>query len=164
MILVSLVALVGCSGGGGEGHGLPGGLSLQAAAGDWQGQWNNTTSETSGDAEFAITVNPANNTATITVTLSGPVLGGTAPGPLVFTGAYDGTDFALNSNDTAFGDLEVTWTEGGEISGSLTNLPNPSVSRVDFSGSATSKGISVDYLVTSTAGGTAEGSVRLAEA
>ena len=133
-----------------------------AYAGTWTGTWNNTTFSTSGPATLVDTVNTANQTFAATLTLGGNVFGTTAPAPQNFSGSYATGTFSQAG--TAFGDVTIIFTGPGAFTGFGVNVPNPNIARIDFTGTATTTRISINYTITfsaSAGGGTAVGTMVL---
>ncbi len=160
MVIVAAVAplLMGC---GGSCSSAGTGIAVQDAAGTWDGTWDNNTFSSTGPASFAITVDTGAQTASITVTLGGSAFGTVAPPPTTLTGPYTGSGFVLNQAGTPYGDLEVSWTPQGTITGNLTNLPAAGISRVDFNGTANAGSIALNYTVRFTDSSTATGTLNL---
>jgi hypothetical protein len=147
---VSLVALVGCNGG----NGVVAPLDFTTLAGNWPGNWTNTTFGSTGGAGLDITVDNVAQTAHVVVTLTGTVLGGPAPPPFALDGTYNGTAMTFNTNLPGLGDLAVEITTGGVLTASLTNMTNPLFTRVDLTGTVTGTEMNGRYRVTfSPAGG-----------
>jgi hypothetical protein len=132
-------------------------------AGNWTGQWNNTTFGTSGMATLVDTVNTVAQTFDATFTLFGNVFGAPAPPPpMHFSGSYASGSF--HQNATPIGDITINFPSPGTFVGSLQNVPNPNIARVDFMGTATTSQINMIYTITFTAtagGGSANGTMVL---
>ena len=124
-----------------------------AFVGTWTGNWVNNTFSTSGPASMVVTVDTASQTVSVTVTLGGNVLGGTAPPPQTFTGSYATGSVVFSIVSAVFGNINATINSSGILSGSATNLPNPNISRVDFNGTVTPLQITINYTVTFAGGG-----------
>ena len=63
-----------------------------------------------------------------------------------------------------FGNLTLMITPSGSVTGNATNVPNPNISRIDFTGTGTSQKITINYTITFTAaagGGMATGVLTL---
>lgn len=135
-------------------------VPITAYAGNWSGQWVNTTFSTTGPASMVVTVDTSAHTFQTVVTLGGNVLGGSAPPPQTLGGPYNASGVTINTNGTAFGNISATISSSGAIVGSGTSVPNPNISRLDFTGTATPTLITVNYTITFSAaagGGTAVG-------
>ena len=135
-------------------------VSPAAFAGNWSGQWNNNTFSTTGPASMVVSVNTVAQTLQATVTLGGNVLGGSAPPPQTFSGSYGGAGVTITQSSPVFGNVTATIAPDGTITGSATNIPNASISRVDFTGTATPATITINYTITFSAaagGGRATG-------
>src|SRR5262252_994326 len=99
-------------------------------SGTWTGPWNNTTFGTSGTGTLVDTVNTVTQTFDATFTLTGNVFGTTAPPPMHFSGSYASGSF--HQNGTPIGDITINFPSPGTFVGSLQNVPNPNIARVDF--------------------------------
>ena len=131
-------------------------------AGNWTGNWSNTTFLTTGPAALTISINAAAKTYSATLTLGGNVFGGNAPGPQTLTGSYSSaTGVSYSGHSDLFGDLTFTISPAGAISGSATNVPGANVSSLTFTGTATPTTIHISYSLTLKTGGTATGVVTL---
>ncbi|MDQ2980351.1 MAG: hypothetical protein M3R62_14150 [Acidobacteriota bacterium] len=133
-----------------------------AYAGVWTGTWNNTTFGSSGSASLVDTVNTSAQTFQATLTLGGNVFGAGTPAPQNFSGSYATGTFTQFS--PLFGNVTINFTSPGAFTGSATNVPNPNIARIDFTGTATTQTILVNYTITFTAaggGGTAVGTMTL---
>jgi len=140
------------------------GSPIAAFAGNWTGQWNNTTFSTTGPASMAVTIDTTHQTFQAVMTIGGSVFGGSAPPPQTFSGPYNSSGVTITANGTAFGNITATISSSGAISGSGTSVPNPNISRVDFTGTATASVITINYTITfsaSAGGGTAVGVMTL---
>jgi hypothetical protein len=136
--------------------------SASAYAGTWTGTWNNTTFGSSGSASLVDTVNTSAQTFQATLTLGGNVFGAGTPAPQNFSGSYASGTFSQFS--PLFGNVTINFTSPGAFTGSATNVPNPNIARVDFTGTATTQTILVNYTITFTSaggGGTAVGTMTL---
>src|SRR5204863_2694880 len=128
-----------------------------AAAGNWTGTWRNTTFASSGAATMAMTVDTVQERFSGTFDLSGSVFGRGDPAPATFSNSYSPNGGATFSSTSAFyGTVSGTLSNTGAISGSMVN-PTPTISRVDFSGTATTTAIDITYTVRFTDGSTAAG-------
>lgn len=133
-------------------------------AGTWTGQWVNNTFGSSGPATLVVAVDTAARTFQATLTLGGNVFGVGAPPPQTFSGSYNTSGGTFTQSSPLFGNLSLTISSGGAITGSATNVPNPNIARMDFTGTATPQKITINYTVTfsaSAGGGTAQGVLTL---
>jgi len=168
---VMLIAvLAGCHGASGlippdnGGNGGDGALNVKAYEGNWQGQWENITFGSQGNASVQVTVDEAAQTAQFVVDLDGNVLGAGDPPPITFNATYDENSLTVDGSSALFGDVSFGAAKGGALTGSATNVPNAAIDRVDVTGNATSTTITVNYTVTFSAlagGGTATGTLTL---
>ena len=126
----------------------------------WKGTWTDPSGN--GPATFVITSDFTSQTASLTATLGGNVLGVTNPPPATFIGPYLPA-YVVNVPDSAFGNLAATWNPLGQISGNLTGLPDASVTRVDFTGNANNSTITIHFRITLATGATQNGTLNLAK-
>jgi hypothetical protein len=136
--------------------------TASAYAGTWTGTWNNQTFGSSGSASLVDTVNTSAQTFQATLTLGGNVFGAGTPAPQNFSGSYATNPFTQFS--PLFGNVTINFTSPGSFTGSATNVPNPNIARIDFTGTATTQQILVNYTITFTTsggGGTAVGTMTL---
>jgi len=172
LVVACIVGVFGCDtsssppanggdGGGNGGGGNGGGFDPTIYAGNWTGQWLNTTYTTTGAASATVTVDQGAGTVSFNMDMDGNVLGGTNPPPVDFTGTYNATGATFNATGTVFGDVAATVDANGNISGTLTNLPGGNVNRVEVTGSLTATTMNINYTVFFTGGGTANGVLTL---
>ena len=75
-----------------------------------------------------------------------------------YTGPFDVYGFTVIGSSATFGELTMNVDTLGRLEGMGTNVPNPGIDRVYFSGTVSPNTISIDYVVVfSGSGGTAEG-------
>src|SRR5262249_45554524 len=113
--------------------------------------WFNDTFSSSGSATLVVTVNTAAQTFQATLTLEGNVFG-TGMAPQTFSGSY-AAGGTISTSSPAFGTVNLTVNADGSFSGSAPNIPNPNVSRMDFTGTGTTQQITINYTVTFAGGG-----------
>ena len=83
------------------------------------------------------------------------------------TGGRNGDSYASGSFHqvgTPIGDITINFPSPGNFVGSVQNVPNPNIARVDFTGTATTSQINMNYTITFTAaagGGSAIGTMVL---
>jgi hypothetical protein len=129
-----------------------------ALAGNWSGQWRNVTFGSTGSATMAVSADTVAQTFRVTLDLNGLVFGLSDPLPQTFSGSYTPTAGAdVHGTTLLFGDLTLKVTPTGQITGSVSDLSGPTVSRLDFTGTATATLVTINYTVMFTAGGTAVG-------
>jgi hypothetical protein len=136
--------------------------SASAYAGTWTGSWTNQTFGSSGSAMLVDTVNTSAQTFQATLTFGGNVFGAGTPPPQDFSGSYAGSSFSQVSS--LFGNVTITFTSPGVFTGNATSVPNPNIARIDFTGTASSQTITLNYTITFTpaaGGGTAVGVMTL---
>jgi len=131
------------------------------SAGNWTGTWRNTTFNSSGGATMTLAVDTVAQRFTCTIDLSGTVFGRGDPPAETFNVNYTTASGASISGSSGFyGQVSASVSASGAVTGSMVN-PAPNISRVDFSGQATTGTIDLLYTVRFTDGSTASGTVRL---
>jgi hypothetical protein len=141
-----------------------GGLDPAALAGTWSGTWHNIFFDTNGPITMAISVDTGAHTFSVLVTLGGNVFGGSPPPPQTFVGSYTpGGSGTFTQDSPVFGHVTATIAADGSLTGSITGLPSPQISRVDFTGTITSTTMNINYTITGSPSnpGTATGTVTL---
>lgn len=124
-----------------------GGLLFPRLAGNWTGQWINTTYSTQGGASLSVTVDDLAKSAQFGINLTGNVLGGSSPGLITFNATYDDNSLNGSASSTAFGDLVFQIDSDGALSATATNLPAPGVSAISVSGAVGEQTITMNYTV-----------------
>jgi adhesin/invasin len=134
-------------------------------AGTYNGTWTNTTFGSTGTANAVVTVNSANNTASVTVNVTGSVLGsGSGVSNLVRSGSYTATGVTFTGNVPPMGDMTVTGVAGASsiaVTASGTNVPNAAITRWDANGTLTPTSLQLNFTVTFTSGPPASGTISL---
>lgn len=128
--------------------------------GNWNGQWTNTTFNSTGAAHLEVTADTEQKTVQFVIDVDGNVLGGSDPDPITLGGTYNDAGITIESTINTFGDLTLTIDAEGNINGTAVNVPNQYIEKIDFNGTATPETITINYTVTFTAdagGGTAAG-------
>jgi hypothetical protein len=162
LLLVAILSLVGCGSSVSQSNTLP----VSGAAGTWTGTWVNNTAGQSGSLSLGITVNTTAQTAAIVTTLGGSFFGGAAPPPATFSGPFNAQSLSINQVDPNYGTVGITWGQPdypGRIVGSLTALPNASISRVDFTGVANGNNIALSFTITLATGATQTGTASVSK-
>ncbi|MCJ7801185.1 MAG: hypothetical protein MUP82_02375 [Candidatus Marinimicrobia bacterium] len=118
--------------------------------GNWEGQWTNTTFNSTGAANLVVTADTEQKTVQFVIDVDGFVLGGADPDPdpVTLGGTYSDAGINISSTVDTFGDLTLTIDDEGNISGSAINVPNPNIDRIDFNGVATPETMTINYVVT----------------
>ncbi len=162
LVWAAAIGLVagGCGGGGGA---TTVAFTPERFVGTWPGSWSNSTYGSQGTAGLAVVAGQDATTQQITVTLGGNVLGGAAPAPLTLPVTVVNGGLTFDTTTATFGHLVGSISADGTVSGSATNLPNASITRVDFTGTATGTGLTVSYTVTFASGATASGTATFAK-
>lgn len=135
--------------------------SASLFGGNWTGQWKNDTAGTSGGATMTVNVNTSAQTFRVDFDLSGNVFGLADPPAQTFDGTYNSFGGSFTANSAFYGIVSFSINSAGGILGSLTNLPNPAVSRVDFSGTGAPQSITLSYIITFPTGSIATGTLTL---
>ena len=130
--------------------------------GHYSGTWTNQTFGSSGTEAIDVRIDPATGAVTMTMTLTGNVFGGTAPGPLTFTGrlpATAGGDVSLAGTSPLFGPYSGTVAADGTFSMTCPSVPGGRVTKFAATGKVdpTGKGASLAYTVTLADGTVAHG-------
>ncbi len=123
-------------------------LSATELAGTWTGPWNNVTFGSSGTATIVVTPNVPARTAQFQVTLTGNVLGGSAPPPETETATLTPDGIAVNAQSAFAGALTASITPAGIISGQAVPPSGSPVAKVTFFGYATRTQMNIAYEVT----------------
>lgn len=130
--------------------------------GTYAGTWTNTTFASMGTGTVVIAVNSGAQTATVTASATGNVLGsgsGANPGPQ--NGGYTNTGAAFNATLAPMGDISATIQSDGTITAVGSNVPNPSITGWTATGTITATTISLNFTVTFTSGPPAVGTITL---
>ena len=94
---------------------------------------------------------------------TGSVFGGSDPAAETFSTTYTLTGATFTKTSPVFGNITLTITPAGTLTGSATNVPGVGISRVDFSGTITPALITVNYTITFTSTATATGTATFAK-
>jgi hypothetical protein len=117
-------------------------------AGNWTGTWVNTTFGSQNNATMTVTVNGATKAVSITLQISGNVLGTfTNPPAETYNGTYDSTHFTIDANSTIFGHATLNIDQNGNLTGHAVTTQNARVSSVDLTGTVKSNKIQATYTV-----------------
>jgi hypothetical protein len=129
-------------------------------AGEYVGQWTNTTYGTAGAAFVAVAVDAEAQTATVTIDLDGEVLGG--GDPEAFEVGLDLTGASPYVVATpVFGELALAMEDSGAFTLEAPDLPAAGVTSFSANGAATSVSLDLEYVVTFDDGSSAGGTVTL---
>jgi hypothetical protein len=104
------------------------------------GTWRNTTFGSSGSASLTITGDSYNQTYSGTSTVGGNVFGGAPPLPEMYANIFTPSGGTFATHSSFYGDVTMTVTPGGAITGSAENVPSTSISRATFTGTITPPG------------------------
>ena len=125
--------------------------------GNWSGTWKNNTFSTQGTETMAIAVDTVAQTMNITLDVNGSVFGGSDPAPETLSTTYALTGATFTKTSPVFGNISLSITPAGTLTGSATNVPGGSITRVDFTGTVTPTLITVNYTITFSSTATATG-------
>ncbi len=156
-----LVAVAGCNSGSGSVTAAP--FSGAAYNGTYSGQWNNATFASTGAAKIIVAANDATKSGNVRWDFDGNVLGQGNPAEENFDVTYSEDGLTFGGTSPSFGNLTMTIGRDGTVNG-VANNPNALITKVTFTGHATSSAISLNYQVQFSAaggGGTANGTVNL---
>ena len=114
----------------------PNPLAALAAAftGKYSGTWTNTTFGSTGPISVQVAVDLASGNLVVSnLTIGGNVFGGAAPPPesLTLTGLATGT---VTTHSASLGDISMSISPLGVLTGTCTNIPSPRVSKATFTG------------------------------
>jgi adhesin/invasin len=129
--------------------------------GTYSGTWTNTTFASTGTGQAVVAVNSGASTASVTVTVTGNVLGTGGVPVTARNGAYGATSAAFAGNVPVMGDITATIDASGHIIASGINVPNAGISRWDANGTITATTLTLNFTVTFTAGSPAIGTINL---
>lgn len=131
-------------------------------AGSYAGNWVNTTFGSVGTGTAVITVNPANNTATVTATATGNVLGsGGGATPPVQNGGYNINGAQFTGTVAPMGTINASILPPGTINAVGSNVPSGSITGWTATGTIDGTTIQLNFTVTFTAGPPAVGTITL---
>jgi hypothetical protein len=115
--------------------------------GFWRGTWFNNTFGTTDSAFMTSSVDESSNTLEIILDLDGNVFGGSDPDPVTMTGPYDENGFSVSGNSPTYGDIFITGSSDGTITGRLPNVPNPNIDSTTLAGTFNADTVALTYLI-----------------
>ena len=130
-------------------------------AGTYNGTWTNTTFGSTGTGSALVAVNTGAGTATVTVNVTGTVLGTGGVSNAVNNGAYTNNGTSFNGNVAPMGTITATMSAAGAITASGVNPTNTSISGWTATGTVTATALNMTYTVTFTNGSTAVGTITM---
>ncbi len=137
-------------------------LSVAPYVGNWTGTWQNATFGSTGTTTLVIAQGGQSTQANITLSGTGTVLGGSgAPAETRTNIPVTPSAFTLQTVSSTFGNVTLNVDSNGGITGSGTQIPNPSISGWSCTGTITTAQIHLTYTVTFSGGGTATGTITL---
>jgi len=133
--------------------------AMQAFAGHYSGQWNNTTFGTTGTVDSVMTVDAATKTVHVRLTVTGNALGAAAPLPedLTFTLVTPAVPFTSQ----LLGPVTVTLQADGSIVADAPNVPSATVSTFRATVVPSNGAMNGSYTVGLRSGATAQGTFTL---
>jgi hypothetical protein len=142
-------------------QGAVGYAAAQAFAGHWTGTWSNLTYATTGGIDAVIALQ-TDGTASLTLNLTGHVLGGDPPPQAVFSGRYNENGLIFDGTGVPiFGNLHVVIAPAGNLTMESAILPTANVVTLVAQGNISGDYIELTYLVTFTNAQIANGSATL---
>lgn len=132
-----------------------------AYAGTWTGSWSNTSFGSTGDMNGELTIEK-NGTARLVLDVDGFVFGLADPVVKTFTGSYDEGALRLTgANDDVFGDLTMTFAQGGIVTVSGLEVPASDIDVLSASGTVTTSALNANYTLTFGGATFAQGTMSL---
>jgi hypothetical protein len=136
--------------------------AMARMAGNWSGTWSNTTFGSSGGVTMQVTVDTLAQTARVVLDVNGSVFGAGDPPAETINGSYAESGNATATLTSAvLGTISVTVTPAGQVTVVCTGIPNPGISRVNFTGTVAGNAMNLAYVITFAGGTTANGAVGL---
>jgi adhesin/invasin len=129
--------------------------------GTYSGNWTNTTFASVGTGTVTIDVDEGAMTASVTGSATGNVLGSGGVGPITRNGPYGTSSATFNGVLPTMGTVSGTLNADGTLTLSGTNIPDPSITRWDATGTITPAQIQLSFTVTFNAGPPAVGTITL---
>jgi hypothetical protein len=132
----------------------------QTFAGEWTGEWNNTTYGSTGPIAMAVAVDAETHLVTLTIDLGGSVFGMGDPGPFDVS-----LDLSMAPPYSDFVDLFGVTTVDMQATGDFTlealEVLVPGITSFEATGTATPTAIDLDYTVVFDGGGEAVGTATI---
>jgi len=130
-------------------------------AGTYTGTWTNTTFASTGSGTAVVTVNSGNQTATVTASATGNVLGGGPASPPTQNGGYTNSGAQFSGVVSPMGTISASIQADGTITAVGSNVPNASITGWTANGTITPTTLTLSFTVTFTAGPPAVGTITL---
>lgn len=130
--------------------------------GTWEGNWFNTTFQSTGPIYMEIYLNESDMTYTTYSDIGGNVFGGSDPAPTQGQGSYTNTAgvISFESQSPTLGNVSFSFdTNTGEVN--IEAIPGGLITQFLVEGTATSQVWDLDYTLTFTGGGGATGTIDL---
>jgi hypothetical protein len=132
-------------------------------AGEWEGDWDNTTYGSTGPATLTVAVDPEARTATLIIDLGGSVFGEGDPEPFEFVADLTAASPFVAATPL-LGDVTFEVDAVGHFTLTALDVPGAGIASFEARGIADPEGIDLGYTVTFEAGGGAEGIASLRRA
>lgn len=132
-------------------------LDPGALAGNWVGQWNNATFNSTGAARATVTVDTNARTFVVVLDLDGNVFGGSNPPADTFNGSYTNAGGTFGGVSPTLGNVNYTISPTGVMTAAYTNVPTAGISREDQTGTLTPQTVVMNFTITFTNNSTARG-------
>lgn len=129
-------------------------------AGEWVGEWRNTTYGSTGELEVDVRVDRTAYTAIVTIDLGGAVFGGGDPDPLEFTVDLSAAP-PYAASTALLGEITFGMTDTGSFTLDSADVPAAGISTFWVIGTAGSERVDLEYSVSFEDGSEAAGIATL---
>ncbi len=129
-------------------------------AGEWTGEWRNTTYGSTGEVLVDVRVDGAARTATITIDLGGAVFGGGDPEPFEVTVDLSAAP-PYAASTALLGEITLSMTDTGAFTLAAADVPAEGIATLSATGTAGSERVDLEYSVGFDDGSTAAGRATL---
>jgi hypothetical protein len=129
-------------------------------AGEWAGDWHNTTLDSTGTVLAGIRVDAAGLTATVGLDLGGAVFGEDDPAPFEFVVDLSAAP-PYAATTALLGEITLIVTDTGAFTLEAADVPAPGVATFWVTGTAGSERVDLEYTVAFEDGSEATGSATL---
>ena len=130
-------------------------------AGTWTGSWTNTTFGSTGTTTMTVTPDTPAETMSITFDMNGGVFGAGDPPAETQTIPYTTTGGGYTGTSAFFGKVTLSGTPTGMLTGTVTEIPGGTISKVDLTGMITPQTLTGTAVITFATGATANGTMTL---
>jgi hypothetical protein len=115
-------------------------------AGEWAGDWRNTTHGSTGAVLAGVRVDTAGLTATVTIDLGGAVFGGDDPAPFEFVVDLSAAP-PYTATTALLGEITLMVTDTGIFTLEAADVPAAGIATFRATGTAGSERVDVEYTV-----------------